>query len=108
MKRNIRTTISEFMGRHRGAAMALCCIVPIAIIAALSLGGIAGRAGGRSLSLVVSLLCPLSMIGMMIFMGKDHNHGNGKEAAGPACHTSTEETIDITNDPNRKGGAKRW
>lgn len=96
------------MGRHHGTAMALCCIVPIAIIAALSLGGIAGRLGGRTLPLAVSLLCPVSMIAMMIFMGKDHNHGHGKETSGTACHSSSEEAIDITNDPDRSGGAKRW
>ncbi len=110
MSQNTRKSVSRFMSHHHGAFMALCCIVPLALVALFSLGGIGLGlgAGRRPLSLIVSLLCPVSMIAMMLFMGKDHNHGSETNAAGPSCHSSSDQAIDITNDPDRTKEAKRW
>jgi len=110
MNQNIRKSIGGFMGRHHGAFMALCCAVPLAIVALLSLGGIGLGlgAGRRPLSLLVSLLCPVSMIAMMVFMGKDHNHGGEAKSTEPSCHSTSDQTIDITDDPDRTKEAKRW
>lgn len=104
MKRSIQTSVSEFIGRHHGAAMALCCIVPIAMIAAFSLSGIARGSGGRPLSLAASLLCPISMIAMMLFMRKDHDHGGEKEVSGRTCHAASEKNIDDPNAMDLAGG----
>ena len=110
MRQNSRESASRFMSRHHGAFMALCCIVPLALVALFSLGG-AGLglgAGRRPLSLLASLLCPLSMIVMMFFMGKDHDHGGEHKATEPSCHSSSDQAIDITDDPDRTKEAKRW
>lgn len=98
------------MGRHHGAFMALCCAVPLAIVVLLSLGGIGLGlgAGRRPFSLLISLLCPVSMIAMMVFMRKGHNQGGEAKTTEPSCHSSSDQAIDITDDPDRTKEAKRW
>jgi uncharacterized membrane protein len=66
---------------HRGAGghmwlMLLCCLVPIALFAAVAAFGIPFSG---VLSFAVFLLCPL----MMVFMMRDHRNGNenGSETA---------------------------
>lgn len=58
-----------------GLLMMLCCILPIALIAALPLLGI--KIG--ALSGLAFLLCPLMHIGMMVFMSKSKD---GKSCCG--------------------------
>ncbi|MEW9121586.1 MAG: DUF2933 domain-containing protein [Thermotaleaceae bacterium] len=65
-------------GLKHGLMMILCCLLPILIISALPLLGLAG---GR-LSSFAFLLCPLMHIGMMFMMRKSGHggcHGNKGE-----------------------------
>lgn len=83
--------------------MAVCCFVPLALVVLSSVGGIGlGKDDRtRSLSLVMSLLCPVSMIVMMYFMDKQHKHKNKANAEEPLCHSFSDTVINITDDPDR-------
>lgn len=47
--------------------MAACCLIPVLLVSVLSVLGIAS--GNKIVSYIVPFLCPLMMIGMMLFMG---------------------------------------
>lgn len=57
--------------------MAACCLVPVLIAFIVPALGIAS--GNKLVSYIVPFLCPLMMIGMMLFMGgmgSGHKHGD--------------------------------
>ena len=69
-------------------AMTACCLVPIIIIFVVSTLGIAS--GNKMLITIVPYLCPILMIGMMIYMGAGMRNGhNHKEHS--CCNGNTEE-----------------
>jgi hypothetical protein len=69
-------------------AMAACCLIPIIIIFAVSTLGIAS--GNRMLTAIVPFLCPILMIGMMIYMGAGMRNGHNHNAHS-CCNGNTEE-----------------
>lgn len=55
--------------------MAACCLVPVLLVLVLSVSGF--TSGSRIVSYIAPFLCPLMMLGMMLFMGmgmKGDNH----------------------------------
>lgn len=71
--------------------MATCCLVPALVLLIVSSLGIAS--GNKIVSAIVPFLCPIMMVGMMIFMGmgkKGHNHGGHS-----CCHGDTEENSEV-------------
>lgn len=67
--------------------MAACCLVPALIVLAVSVFGIAS--GSRAVSSIVPFLCPIMMIGMMLFMGMGNRHSHNHEDHGDhsCCHS---------------------
>lgn len=58
----------------------LCCLVPLAALGAILVFGIPA---GRVLTAGLFLLCPLSHVLMMLFMGKhDHEHNAAASPTG--------------------------
>lgn len=68
------------MMKH-GVGMMLCCLAPLAMVAAIPLLGI--RQGG-TYSFLASLICPIGMMVMMFSMSRM----NGKSGS---CHGTREE-----------------
>lgn len=68
------------MMKH-GVGMMLCCLAPVALLAAIPLLGLRQR--GAS-SFLVSLICPIGMVVMMFSMSRS----NGKSGS---CHGNREE-----------------
>lgn len=64
---------SSWMARHHMLLMVLCCLVPIVAIAGLSLAGVRNA----FLSFAMVLVCPLSMVIMMLLMFKSRKRGTG-------------------------------
>ncbi len=62
---------SQGMGKHM-LLMLICCLVPIALVAAISVFGFALGPLQSLLPYVAALMCPLMMIFMMRGMGHDH------------------------------------
>jgi choline-glycine betaine transporter len=66
---------SQGMGKHM-VLMLICCLVPIALIAAVSIFGLSLGSLQPLLPYVIALMCPLMMIVMMrgMMQGKNHDH----------------------------------
>lgn len=62
---------SQGMGKHM-LIMLVCCLVPLALILAVSVFGLSLGALSGLLPFALVLLCPLMMIFMMRGMGHDH------------------------------------
>ena len=73
---------SQGMGKHM-LIMLVCCLVPLALILAVSVFGLSLGALSGLLPYALVLLCPLMMIFMMRGMGHDHG------AAQPPANTQT-------------------
>ncbi|MEK7777693.1 MAG: DUF2933 domain-containing protein [Chloroflexota bacterium] len=67
--------------------MLLCCLLPIALIAAISFFGLSLGSLSGILPYALTLLCPLMMLFMMRGMMHGHDHG-----AGHAQHIETTAT----------------
>ena len=63
---------SSWISKHHMLLMILCCLIPITAIVILRLVGIQSS----FLSFAVVLICPVSMVMMMLFMHKKSD-GNG-------------------------------
>jgi hypothetical protein len=64
--------------------MAACCLIPALIVLAISIFGIASD--NRIISSIVTFLCPIMMVGMMLFMGMGGKNGhNHKGHSGHSC-----------------------
>jgi hypothetical protein len=75
--------------------MCAVCLVPLVLIAGgLVAGGAAAGLGGLSLAGIplAFLLCPLMMGGMMLLMGRSHEHG-------ASCHGARDEQAEPSNPP---------
>jgi len=77
---------SQGMGKHM-LIMLACCLIPIALILAVSVFGLSLGALTPLLPYALALLCPLMMIFMMLGMG--HEHG-ATDAHQP--HTSAQRS----------------
>lgn len=68
--------------------MILCCLIPVAALAAIFLF----KVPVSSVVLyALILLCPLSHLLMMKFMGHDHPHSTKTPEAAPNCHEQPAE-----------------
>jgi hypothetical protein len=65
---------SQGMSKHM-LIMLVCCLVPIALIVAVSLFGFSLGSLTPLLPYALALMCPLMMIFMMRGMGHDHSTG---------------------------------
>ena len=79
--------------------MLLCCLVPIALIAAISFFGLSLGSLSGILPYALVLLCPLMMLFMMRGMTHDHDHGTGhaqhiEATATPAMASVAEASQD--------------
>lgn len=74
---------SQGMGKHM-LIMLACCLIPIALILAVSVFGLSLGALQPLVPFAIALMCPLMMIFMMRGMG--HEHG---EADAHQHHTNT-------------------
>jgi hypothetical protein len=75
--------------KPHGLWMALCCLIPIFLMAVLFSFNIQGLVLKSVLGGLLILACPLGHILMMVFMGKDHNHGqknSENEEIKQSCH----------------------
>ncbi len=86
-------------GTRHMLLMALCCLIPIALIAAVSIFGFSLGALSGLLPYALALMCPL----MMIFMMRGMAHGQGDEHA--QHHPSTALRTDAPRDANARQGA---
>jgi hypothetical protein len=69
--------------------MVLCCLIPLALIAAVSIFGFSLGALSGLLPYAIALMCPLMMIFMMRGMGHEHDdehahhHSDAPRVANP-------------------------
>ena len=77
---------SQGMGKHM-LLMLVCCLVPLALILAVSVFGLSLGALQPLVPFALALLCPLMMIFMMRGMGHDHGASNAHQH-----HTSAPPT----------------
>ena len=77
---------SQGMGKHM-LIMLACCLVPLALILAVSVFGLSLGALSGLLPYALVLLCPLMMIFMMRGMGHDHGSADAHQH-----HTNTQRT----------------
>lgn len=68
--------------------MILCCLIPVAAMAAIFLFKVPVSS---VLLYGLILLCPLSHLLMMKFMGHDHSHNTTTPQASANCHEQTAE-----------------
>lgn len=83
---------SQGMGKHL-LLMLICCLVPLALILAVSVFGVS--LGGLSglLPYALVLLCPLMMIFMMRGMGHDHGASNAHQHHPHAQQTDKPQSV---------------
>jgi fatty acid desaturase len=68
--------------------MILCCLIPVAALGAIFLFNIPVSS---VLLYGLILLCPISHLLMMKFMGHDHSHNTTTSEASPNCHEQVAE-----------------
>ena len=68
--------------------MILCCLIPVAAMAAIFLFKVPANS---VLLYGLILLCPLSHLLMMKFMGHDHSESKITPEASPNCHEQAAE-----------------
>jgi len=77
---------SQGIGKHM-VLMLICCLVPIALIAAVSIFGLSLGPLQPLIPYVAVLMCPLMMIGMMWMMRG--NNGNQSQHHVNSSHTES-------------------
>ncbi len=82
-------------GKQLLLIMILCCLIPVAILAAIFLWRIPGP---QVLTYGLILLCPLGHVLMMALMGRGHHDNAADAATQPGGKTSAMQA-------NDKGGA---
>jgi len=75
------------MKRSHLLLMFLCCLIPVAALASIFLFNVPVNS---VLLFGLILLCPISHLLMMKFMGHDHNHGETSETSAN-CHAQPVE-----------------
>lgn len=78
---------SQGMSKHV-LIMLVCCLVPIALIVAVSVFGFSLGSLTPLLPFALALMCPLMMIFMMRGMGHDHGSENAHQHHGDAVSRS--------------------
>jgi choline-glycine betaine transporter len=66
------------MGKHM-LLMLICCLVPIGLVAAVSVLGLSLGPLQALVPYVAALMCPLMMIGMMWMMLRDNKRGPSEQ-----------------------------
>lgn len=88
---------SQGMGKHM-LLMLVCCLVPLALILAVSVFGLSFGALQPLVPFALALMCPLMMIFMMRGMGHDHGasdahqHHTHAQESKPSPSTQLTET----------------
>jgi choline-glycine betaine transporter len=88
---------SQGMGKHM-LLMLVCCLVPLALILAVSVFGLSLGALQPLVPFALALMCPLMMIFMMRGMGHDHGsadahqHHTHAQESKPSPSTQLTET----------------
>ena len=77
---------SQGMGKHM-LIMLACCLIPIALILAVSVFGLSLGALQPLVPFAIALMCPLMMIFMMRGMGHEHGASDAHQH-----HTSVQRT----------------
>lgn len=89
---------SQGMGKHM-LIMLACCLIPIALIFAVSVFGLSLGALQPLVPFAVALMCPLMMIFMMRGMGHDHSASDAHQH-----DTNAQRTAKV--QPNQLSDAK--
>lgn len=71
------------MGKHM-LLMAVCCLVPLALVAAVGVFGLSLGALQGLVPYVAALMCPLMMVGMMWMMMRNQGDGHSAHEHHPA------------------------
>ncbi len=90
---------SQGMGKHM-LLMAICCLVPLGLILAVSTFGLTLGALQPLLPFVAALMCPLMMIFMMRGMGHDHSASDAHQ------HHHTNPQLTDKPQPNQLADGK--
>lgn len=78
---------SRGMGKHM-LLMLICCLVPLALIAVVSIFGLSLGSLSSLLPYAAALMCPLMMIFMMRGMGHDHSASDAHQYDTDAQRTT--------------------
>jgi len=89
---------SQGMGKHM-LLMLVCCLVPLALILAVSVFGLSLGALQPLVPFALVLMCPLMMVFMMRGMGHDHGASDTHQH-----HTNIQRTDKV--QPNQLSDAK--
>lgn len=90
------------LGKHM-LLMLICCLVPIALVAAVSLFGLSLGPLQGLVPYVAALMCPLMMIGMMWMMMRDNKNAHSDQrthAPQPVAKTQEVSTNQIATKEN--------
>ncbi len=83
------------MNKKHMLLMVLCCVVGMGAVLAITVFRIPVN---NVVTIGLLLLCPLSHVIMMAFMGKDHDHGMG---SNPDHSHHTANVVDARSKPSR-------
>lgn len=92
---------SQGMSKHM-LIMLVCCLVPIALIVAISVFGFSLGSLTPFLPYALALMCPLMMIFMMRGMGHDHGAGGEHQHHVDAPRAQSKAQLTDTSPSSRE------